>query len=256
MLELIKMNSEFTYWYFDEDLYIKIPIQYQKNKQLKVKTPQHLFLKKKKLDVSREMGCIKAIYQKIISLGFDIKKTGDFFAGCGFSGKIMKKYLNCSEIILNDLSSECVNILKENFSNYTILNLDAFDIELKNNLDLIQLDFNSFSILDQKIRYWFQLIQYVSIKTNQWVLLADSACFGFKFGEKNLQTYGVKTIPEYYEKERIIFKKRFGLTLAFVAAFPNSAVCAFYKGNWKSDIQYLTYKEVPIEFTIYPKLCN
>lgn len=116
----------------------------------------------------------------------------DGIARAGFWGAIFREVWPGCKLILNDEKENCIPSLKRNFPNDTILNKSIKEIKLRK-CDIGYLDFDHFTlrILDQwkdVLIAWGNACEYL--------IIADGACFGFKFG--NMKHYGITDEKEYY----------------------------------------------------------
>ena len=201
-----------------EGISLEIDEKYiKKSKKIKSDTAQIDFLKGNHFsDIQKECYAIKEMTKTLSK--FKIKKVSDLMAGCGFSGKILEKYLE-SELHLNDLSPICCDILLENFPSTVVTNTDVFLIPKSFLGDLVFIDFNNFTL--NKVEYWEPLLRQIK---SEYLMITDSACYGFKFG--NLKAYGCSTKLCYYKLLGRYFEKK-GWDLHRVIIFGPAALVLF-----------------------------
>lgn len=164
----------------------------------------------------------------------------DGVARSGFWGAIFsERWPNCS-LILNEENKECVDILKLNYPTAVIC-YGSLSSWVPPTSDILFLDFDAFTL--KKFKHHKRILEQVA-PTTKWLLIADSTCFGFKFG--NMKHYGVSTMEEYFtllnkETNPSLDGKR----IVAVSYFSNSAIVLYghKKGN---DIIYLPPTDLPI----------
>jgi len=158
-------------------------------------------------------------------------KIVDAIARSGFWCAVsLTRWTDC-ELIINDKDENCCGFLKSNFPNHTVLNNDVYSWTPPES-DILILDFDAFTL--RKLPGHSEVLSRVA-KTAKWVIIADSTCFGFKFG--NLRHYGVKTEEEYYELLAKETKPIVGKNLIAVSAFMNAAMVLY--GNEKGKITHI-----------------
>lgn len=206
------------YFKFDE-IILKIT-ETDNNETINSNTPQINFLKKHKSDIEKEMGAIKNLCLHLKKSKYNVKSVCDIMAGCGFSVKIFEKYLNPTNMILNDMDSSCVDQLKRNIidKRKTITSYDFFKFPFNkfHTPDLTFIDFNNFTL--RRIDQWDD--GFKNIKS-PILSLTDSACYGFKFG--NLKKYGFESEMEYYHALSNEMQKRYSYGIK--AIFPYGPAC-------------------------------
>lgn len=181
------------YFKFDSDLTLKIP-ETDNGASIDSNTAQIDFLKRHLSDLQREIGAIKEMTRHLPS----ISSVWDLMAGCGFSGKILQKYLTPNNILFNDLDPRCIRVLQDNLTEYPNTRITAKDIfkfpfDKIKTPDLTFIDFNTFTL--KRYQEWDLIFKKIKSET---LVITDSACFGFKFG--NLKAYDCGTPIDYYKK--------------------------------------------------------
>lgn len=220
---------------FDNDLEINFPAGAKtaaNGNKFNVETPiisvwdKKFFLR----EVGEHVGALKATAQAIKAEDDSVKVVGDLMAGTGLGSMVLAKYLQPQRFYINDFSVDCVNVLMYNFQGVTITCEDANTISWKDDFDLITIDFNTFSL--KHYPKWEKMLERVADMT-RWLLITDTACFGFKF-EKNFISYGVDNPKSYYEKMASMFPSK-NHKLRMVAQMRNSAVVTLStcEGDWK-----------------------
>ena len=154
----------------------------------------------------------------------------DVMAGVGISGKIFLKYFPNSTIFLNDISKECVNVLCSipQFINkqIQITNQDCFSLELPKVVDLIFIDYNSFTcnecskVAKERIYQLKQWLVKNKSKLN-WVLISDTYVFSLKFQKD--KTNNSQKFSDY----KLKFEKVLTLKIIAVSCYKNNDCCLF-----------------------------
>jgi hypothetical protein len=193
-------------------------------------TPQDEFLLSHQSDIRKEMGALKSTIDYMKDSGFIPDRIMDAMAGSGFSGKLFEKEFPNSVLALNDLDSNSADILERNFPDSYVFNKDVNELfDDCGSLNLVFIDFNNFTLKRSFI--WKQLFE--GIKCDK-LLITDSACFGFKFG--NLKSYKVNTQEEYYQALSKYFVT-WNFMIESVCIFGNAALVLLSKEL--VDILYL-----------------
>jgi hypothetical protein len=170
-----------------------------------------LFSKIHRMDIQKEYTAIKIMFKGIGKN--KINSCIDYMSGCGFSGRAIQKYLT-NNVVLNDMSVECFDVLNKNFTKVLISNEELKKSSSIKKFDLSFLDFNNFTL--KKIEKYDYL--FTVINKSKYIILTDSACYGFKMG--NLKRYGFKYEEEYYFKLSYYLKSK----LSRVIQFGNAAL--------------------------------
>lgn len=127
-----------------------------------------------------------------IKLKNDSPVIVDGIARAGFWGALFRyKWPNCV-LHLNEKEENCLNVLHRNFPNDKITQFNIENWHPKK-CDIAMLDFDDFTL--RKADKWKNILSDWGNVCSH-LLIEDSACFGFKFG--NLKHYGVTTEEEYY----------------------------------------------------------
>jgi hypothetical protein len=142
----------------------------------------------------------------------------DGIARAGFWGALFRnKWPNCI-LHLNEKEKNCLDVLKRNFPNDKITN---FNIEkwAPKKCDIAMLDFDDFTL--HKADKWKSILQAWE-KSCTYLIIVDSACFGFKFG--NLRHYGKIDEKDYYYLLNKYFKSiSLNKRVTTVCKFTNAA---------------------------------
>jgi hypothetical protein len=148
----------------------------------------------------------------------------DGIARAGFWGALFRnKWPNCV-LHLNEKETNCLDVLNRNFPNDKITN---FDIEnwAPKKCDIAMLDFDDFTL--RKADKWKNILQSWE-KSCTYLIIVDSACFGFKFG--NLKHYGVDKEEGYYYALNNYFKKiSLNKRITTICKFTNAATLLLEK---------------------------
>jgi len=171
-------------------------------------------MKKRKPDIERKAGCLKAL---VCSIPFgSVDRYFDPMAGCGFTARLLEKELKPRHLHLNDLSKECVKVLQANFPKAKITRKDIWQYEGWKDFDLMLFDPNTFSL-----RHWDMWEPFLSRakKHCERIWITDTTSFAFKFGTR---CFGCETLNEYFELlgEQM---KDIGLYLEAASVYPGMA---------------------------------
>lgn len=134
--------------------------------------------------------------------------------GIGLTGKIFGKGLDPNNICLNDLSDECVKILKKNFPNSTITQENMYDYPHKRKFDLSFCDYNNFTLKKYLIEYGWPTRKVFS-NTNKYVIINDCSVFYLNKGKKSFEVYskllGEKVVdrPSFFKSLKKFYGKEF-----------------------------------------------
>jgi len=207
---------------------------------------QKNFISKHKKDIESEIGAFKAIMKRKDFLEERIRTYLDCFGGTGLTASIAKKYLNPQIMYLNDLDKGCYDILIKNFPEHKekIYNLDVFDFNCKETFDLTMLDFNNFTL--NQIYFWYKVLLKF-FECSKCMIIADSFCFGKKFGEKNLKGYRLATWEQYYELCQDIFWRLFGFDIKGVYFFKTNACALLFLKKSEKKGEFIEYFTPDIE---------
>jgi len=144
-------------------------------------------------------------------------KIVDGIARGGFWGKVFRNRWPKCKIHLNEEDAVCLPVLKKNFPNDKITSNDIHEWT-PNKSDIVLLDFDHFTlnILDQ----WKDVLERYS-PTCKYFIIADGACFGFKFG--NLKHYGVSEEEDYFGLLGDALSKFLDKRITVVSKFSNAS---------------------------------
>jgi len=185
-------------------------------------------------ETSRNIDAVcKYILNKDKASGSTSFKVVDAIARAGFwSAGFRNVWPNC-QLHINEFEKECIPVLERNFPDDKITH---FDIDKKAvHCDLAFLDFDDFT-LKKLEQYFHRIISWSNIC--KYFIIADSACFGFKFG--NMKHYGIKTEEEYYFLLSDTLEAHIGKRVTVVSKFNNSAIVLFENPTRrKKDIKFI-----------------
>ena len=141
----------------------------------------------------------------------------DGIARSGFWGAVFRnRWADCS-LHLNEQDENCIPVLQRNFPNDKIT---AYDIHkwAPKKCDIALLDFDRFTL---RILHKWQDVLVRWNATCKDFIIADGACFGFKFG--NMKHYGITTDTEYYYLLDEAMAKFLDKRITVVSKFSNAA---------------------------------
>jgi len=166
-------------------------------------------------DVAETCRCLHAVSRCVC------EKPGiiaDGIAGCGFWGAVFLEVWPDVSLHLNETEVACQPLLKQHFPYHTISNFDLHEWNPPHS-DIGLLEFPKFTL--KLVPQWVDVLAKWSAKCRR-LILADGACFGFKFG--NLRSYGAACEEAYY---RLLSKALRQITrkhLTVVSKFTNAAI--------------------------------
>lgn len=142
----------------------------------------------------------------------------DGIARSGFWGVVFRNRWHDCKLHLNEADSVCLPILQRNFPNDTITTFDIHNWQPEY-CDLALLDFDYFTlrILDK----WRDVLINWEAVCSKYFIIADGACFGFKFG--NMKHYGIQSDLEYYYLLDEALSKFLSMKITVVSKFTNAA---------------------------------
>lgn len=123
------------------------------------------------------------------------RKIIDGIARSGFWAAVFRDRWPKCNLLLNEEERECWGTLLDNFPNCRKNKLRANDIKKwtppKSDISLLDFDHFTLRILDE----WKDVLSRWSPKA-EYFIIADGACFGFKFG--TMKHYNIKKPEEYF----------------------------------------------------------
>jgi hypothetical protein len=160
----------------------------------------------------------------------------DGIARAGFWSAVFRnKWEDCT-LHLNEGAKECIPVLKRNFPNDKITSFDIREWAPKQ-CDLVMLDFDFFTLKKFHSDKWEGVITSWDAASSKYLILADGACFGFKFG--NMKHYGISDEKDYYYLLRDELKGYMNKRLTTVSKFNNSSIVLFENVRRTNDIKFL-----------------
>lgn len=106
------------------------------------------------------------------------------FAGIGITAKIFA----CKEMWLNDMSTECSDILYLNYKDKIVMNSNANHLINFPNLDLIFADFNNLTI-KRALGEYKPLLDKTFATAQKYVILNDCSVFFLRYGKSSYDVY-------------------------------------------------------------------
>lgn len=144
-------------------------------------------------------------------------KIVDGIARSGFWGAVFRNRWPDCQLLLNEEDKACAKVLHDNFPGDKITHHGIHDWAPVN-CDISLLDFDHFTlrILDK-----WKLVLEKWCPSSRYFIMADGACFGFKFG--NLKHYGVKDEKDYYRLLDEALRKFLNKRITVVSRFMNAS---------------------------------
>ena len=157
----------------------------------------------------------------------------DGIARSGFWGAVFRNRWADCKLHFNEQDATCMEVLKRNFPEDRITSHNIHKWAPKS-CDLSLLDFDHFTLrmLDQ----WKDVLIKWSEATTKYFIIADGACFGFKFG--NMKHYGIKTDEEYYYLLDEAMKPFLNRSITVVSKFSNAATI-LVENRRRGDIKFV-----------------
>lgn len=207
-------------------------------------TPQLSFVRTHKSDIEKELGALTSCVKDCCA----INTIYDVMAGSGFSGKIFETLFPKAQLVLNDLDPTCASYLKRNFPTAEVFQTYAEKVQYSKIPDILFIDFNAFTLLH--FEKWRPTFQWVKALEPRFLLFTDSASYGFKFGNKNLASYGVSSTEAYYHKVGESLHHQTGYSLISCCNFGNASILrAEQKERPSYHINFLSFSPIPITLT-------
>jgi len=190
-------------------------------------------------DVAETCRTLDAVCSKIPS-GRRPLKIVDGIARAGFWGAIFKeRWPNC-DLLLNEEDQECADMLRDNFADDIKIESHSLADWVPEVSDLILLDFDAFTL--KKLGEHQGILERLS-PACKYMIIAESACFGFKFG--NIKHYGVETEEEYYALVDAQLYPVTGKSVLAVSKFCNAAMVLLGPDNGQ-EIEYIQPTGLPV----------
>ena len=165
----------------------------------------------------------------------------DGIARIGFWGAVfLERWPDC-DLLLNEEDEVCVDLLQKSFPKARVESNDL-NSWVPDKSDLLLLDFDAFTL--RKLDQHRDILNRLS-STCHSLIIAESACFGFKFG--NLRHYNVQTEREYYYLLDKSLAKTTGKRVAAVSKFMNAAMVLFDRGSeGGKSIKFIEPTSLPV----------
>ena len=155
-------------------------------------------------------------------------KIVDGIARAGFWAAVfLERWPNCNLYLNENAKDEdCADLLREMFPEAKV-ETNELSAWTPSHSDILLLDFDAFTL--KKLPMHKEILEKLS-PTCEWMIIAESACYGFKFG--NHRHYGVEQEQDYYklldkEMRPILGGKR----LVAMSSFSNAAMVLFGKAE-------------------------
>jgi len=186
---------------------------------------------------------LDAICNEIANKDKSQLKIVDAIARAGFwSAVFHNKWANCI-LHINEENESCKPVLKRNFPNDIITH---YNIRRRTEgCDLVMLDFDDFTLKKLYKEKWENVISCWDEASSKYLIIAESACFGFKFG--NMKHYGITNEEDYYYLLKKELQPFMNKTLTKVSKFNNSAIVLFENTRRKNkDIKFIPSSYIPL----------
>lgn len=210
-----------------------------KEQKIVAQTSQLAFVRKHKADIEKEMGAIASVIQDLP----EIKYVIDAMAGSGFSGRVFENSWPGVSLLLNDLSKDCADSLKVNFTNAIVQNVSVEDITPIRRPHLIFIDFNNITL--QRLPEWKKAFEWVNKNNPKYFMFTDSASYAFKFNKMYKK-------DSYYGNLTKVLGKEYDWHINTVCIFGNAAIVLCTREV--SPITFKSYQRIPFSISTYKGL--
>lgn len=148
-------------------------------------------------------------------------KILDGIARAGFWAAVFRNRWPECKLLLNEENKECESVLRANFPSARIFSKDIRKwTPPKSDISLLDFDHFTLRILNQ----WKNVLIRWSSKS-RYFIIADGACFGFKFG--TMKHYGITNPQDYYYLLEQTLCRIIDKHITVVSAFVNAATILF-----------------------------
>jgi len=178
--------------------------------------------------------CYNNLYNKIKGT---YKTNLDIFGGVGITAKLFSTGID--NTFVNDISEDCLSILKMNFLHNNITNIDVSKEKINHNFDLVLCDFNDFTIKKFLKDGYKKILDNVFDISNKYVIINDCSFYRLKYGKNAFSSYSllltgnsesINNIEDFFIKEKIFFKTIYkDWELINIEYFNNSSFLLFKK---------------------------
>ena len=144
-------------------------------------------------------------------------KIVDGIARAGFWGAVFQNHWPKCKLVLNEEDEKCNPALAVNYPKTLIINKNIHKWTPPIS-DISLLDFDHFTL--RILNQWKDVLTRWSPKA-KYFIIADGACFGFKFG--NMKHYNIEHPEEYYYLLDKAIYKIIGKHITVVSAFINAS---------------------------------
>lgn len=156
----------------------------------------------------------------------------DGIARAGFWGAVFRDRWPKCRLVLNEEDQGCLPILQKNFPQDKLLSHDIKKwTPPQSDISLLDFDHFTLRILDQ----WKDVLERWSPQA-RYFIIADGACFGFKFG--NMKHYGIDKPEDYFYLLDKALKKIIAKRITTVSMFSNASTILL-EDKKPSKIQFL-----------------
>lgn len=177
----------------------------------KVRTPRQVVPWKDVAETCRTLDAVCSVIDKKPNM------IVDGIARAGFWGAVFRNRWPKCKLLLNEENSSCSSILEKNFPNTTISNLEiTYWTPTKSDISLLDFDHFTLRILNQwegVLTRWSPMARYF--------IIADGACFGFKFG--TMKHYDIDKPEDYFYLLDKALKKIIDKRITTVSMFCNAS---------------------------------
>jgi len=182
-------------------------------------------------DVAESCRTLDAICRQIPE---PVTKVTDGIAKVGFWAGVFRNIWPDCELVLNETSQPANQVLQDNFpDDKTRICHHTLREWIPSDCDVGLVDGDHFTL--RLLPEWETILKNFSA-TCKYMIVADGACYGFKFG--NLKHYGVSTPEEYYY---LLDEALYGITkkhITHISKFENAA-CILLSSERPNTIRWL-----------------
>lgn len=183
------------------------------------------------------------------------KSYFDLMGGVGLTGRIYgEEGVECR---FNDISKDCVEIIKYNYPSSDVYNENMFDLVYSSYFpDLILIDFNDYTY-KKYLSLYKKVLSRALNASRKYVIINDCSVFYLRYGKKAYEVYSnllgkeIESKPEFFQEMASFYKEEFpDWNLTDIETFGSSSLMLFRREGKLLEVN--TMKESGNLLTINP----
>lgn len=194
--------------------------------------------------------CLQQL-QKVIA--GDYKSYFEPLGGVGVTASIFS--VDPKQTFVNELDDACLDVIKENFPEWTRYQQDMFKFEYPQNFDTIFLDFNNYT-LQKYAKVYYDVVHAALAHCNKYLIINDCSVFYLNRGAKSFEVYSkilgetVTSYADFYPALERFYREEFpGWVLARVDKFYASSYLLFQREENTVEGLYGTRSPAVVDHT-------